>query len=93
MCILFLRISGPRDFVKHISGKLSLRWKELIAQKLLLRGKIKKVLSRAHVRSLEQRAWNTHDQSEQTLVLNTFKEAEKWWISLICDNQVGFSAG
>ena len=31
-------------------------------------GKIKKVLSRAHVRSLEQRARNAHDQSEQTLM-------------------------
>ena len=33
-------------------------------------GKIKKVLSRAHVRSLEQRASNAHDQSEQTLCQN-----------------------
>ena len=32
-----------------------------------LRGKIKKVLSRTHVHSLEQRARNAHDQSEQTL--------------------------
>ena len=40
----------------------------LIAQKLLLRGKIKNVLSRAHVCSLlEQRARNAHDQIEQTL--------------------------
>ena len=36
---------------------------------LLLRGKIKTVLSRAHVCSLEQRARNAHDQNEQTLTL------------------------
>ena len=41
--------------------------KELIAQKLLLRGKIKKVLSRAHVCSMEQKATNAHDQHEHTL--------------------------
>ena len=29
---------------------------------MLLRGKIKKVLSRAHVRSLNERAKNAHDQ-------------------------------
>ena len=29
--------------------------------------KIKRVLTRAHVRSMEQRARNPHDQSEQTL--------------------------
>ena len=33
---------------------------KLIAGKLLLRGKIKRGLLRAHVRSLEQRATNTH---------------------------------
>ena len=38
-----------------------------IAQKLLLPGKIKKVLSRANEHSLEQRTRNAHDQSEQTL--------------------------
>ena len=32
-------------------------------------GKIKKVLSRAHVGSLEQRARNAHYKSEQTLIL------------------------
>ena len=32
-----------------------------------LHGKIKKVFSSAHVRSLEQRVRNAHDQSEQTL--------------------------
>ena len=53
--------------MKHISGKVSIRLKELSAQKLLLRGKIKKMLSRAHVRSLEQRARNADDQNEQTL--------------------------
>ena len=63
MCIPFLHISGPRDFIKHISGKMSLSWKELIAQKSLLHGKIKKMISRAHVRSLEQKARNAHDQS------------------------------
>ena len=67
MCIPILRISYPRDFVKHISGKMSLWRKALIDQKLLLRGKIKKVLSRAHVRSLEQRRRNAHDRSEQIL--------------------------
>ena len=39
----------------------------LIAQKIVLRGKIKEVLSRAHVCSLEQRAGNAYDQNEQTL--------------------------
>ena len=66
MCIL-QRISNPRDFVKDISGKRSLRRKELIAQKLLLCGKLKKVLSQAHVCSLEQRARNAYDQNEHTL--------------------------
>ena len=46
---------------------MSLRRKELITQKLQLRGKIKKVLSRAYVCSLEQRARDAHDQNEQTL--------------------------
>ena len=36
-------------------------------EKLLLCGKVKKVLSCAHVYSLEQRARNPHDQNEQTL--------------------------
>ena len=51
---------------------MSLGRKELIAQKLLLRGKIKKVLekSRTHVCSLEQRARNAHDQNEHTLILS-----------------------
>ena len=40
--------------------------KGLNCSKLLLRGKKKKVLSHAHVRSLEQRAKNAHDQNEQT---------------------------
>ena len=44
-----------------------------MAQKLLLCGKIKKVLSRAHVCSLEQRARNAHDQNEQTL---------KWYLKV-----------
>ena len=47
---------------------MSLRRKELIAQKLLLRGKITKVLSHAHVCSLKQRARNAHDQNGQTLI-------------------------
>ena len=42
MCILLQRISNQRDFVKYISGKMGLRRKGLIAQKLLLRGRIKK---------------------------------------------------
>ena len=67
MCILLQRSSNSRDFVKCISGKMSLSRKELIARKLLLRGKIKKVLSHAHVCSLEQRAGNAHDQNKQTL--------------------------
>ena len=33
-----------------------------------MRGKIKKVLSGAHVCSLEQRAMNAHDQNKQTLI-------------------------
>ena len=67
MCIPFLRISSPRNFVK-CTGEKSRFWrKKLIARKLLLPGKIKKVLSRANVRSLERRARNAHDQSEQTL--------------------------
>ena len=71
MCIFLQRISNPLDSVKYISGKMSLALKrELIAQKLLLGGKvkqIKEVLSRACVCSLEQRARNAHDQNEQTL--------------------------
>ena len=50
-----------------LAEKWAFEKKELIAQKLLLHGKIKKVLSRAHVCSLEQRARNAHDQNEQTL--------------------------
>ena len=72
MCILLQRIINPNDFVKYISGKMSLQRKELIAQKLPLRGKIKKVLSRVHVCSLEQRARNAHDQNEQTLIVYLF---------------------
>ena len=45
---------------------MSLSRKELIAQKLLLYGKTKKVLSHAHACSLEQTARKTHDQNEQT---------------------------
>ena len=41
MCILLQGIINPRDFVKYISGKMSLCKTELIAQKLLSRGKIK----------------------------------------------------
>ena len=37
-------------------------------RKLLLRGKIKKVLFRANMCSLEQRARNAHDQNKQTLL-------------------------
>ena len=66
MCILFQCISNPHDFVKSISGRMSLSSKELIVQKLLLCDKIKEVLSCAHMRSLEQRARNAHDQNEQT---------------------------
>ena len=62
MCILLQRISNPSDFVKYIGGKISLwRLKDIIAQKLLLRGKLKKVPSRAHVCSLDQKARNPHD--------------------------------
>ena len=74
MRILLQRFSNPRDFVKYVRGKMSLGIKELIAQKLLLRGKIKKVLSRAHLCSLEQRARNEHDQHEQTLLPNEVSE-------------------
>ena len=66
--MFILAVCNPRDFVKYISGKMSLSRKELIAQKLLLRGKIKKVLSRLHVCSLEQRARNAHDQNQHTLI-------------------------
>ena len=67
MCILLQHIINPRDFVKYIDGKIGLWRKELNAQRLLLCGKIKKVLSRAHVCSLERRARNAHDQNDQTL--------------------------
>ena len=66
MCILFKRISNTHDFCETHQREMSIRQKKLVAQKLLLRGKIKKVLSRAHVRLLEQRARNAHDQNEQT---------------------------
>ena len=49
MCILLQRISNPRDFVRYISGNMCLSWKELIAQNLLLRGMIKKVLFHASI--------------------------------------------
>ena len=45
MCIPFLRISSPRDFVKCISGKMNLWRKKLIVREFLLPGKIKKMLS------------------------------------------------
>ena len=53
--------------LKHLIA-VSSRWPRgsLVAQKLLLCGKIKKVLSHANVCSLEQRARNVHDQNEQT---------------------------
>ena len=41
--------------------------KGINCSQLLLRGEVKKALSRTDVRSLEQRARNAHDQSEQTL--------------------------
>ena len=63
MCILLQYISNTFDFVKYIRGKMGLWRKELIAIKLLLRGKI---LSLAYVCLLEQRARNTHGQNEQT---------------------------
>ena len=65
--VLLQRISNPGDFVKYISGKMSLWAKESIAQKLLLRSKIKKVPSSAHVCSMERKARNAHDENEQTL--------------------------
>ena len=39
--------------------------KGINCSKLLLRGKKKKVLSRVHVRSLEQKGKNAHDQNEE----------------------------
>ena len=63
---LFYVFSGLRDVVKHSQENEPLMKGTVIAQKLLLRGKTKEVLSHAHVRSLEQRARNVHDQSEQT---------------------------
>ena len=50
-----------------LAEKMNLERKELIVQNLLWRGKIKKVLSRAHVCSLVQRAKNAYNQNEQTL--------------------------
>ena len=72
MCILLQHISNPRDFVKHISGKMNLRRKELIAKKLLLH-KMKKVLSSAYLCSLGQRSRNAHDLNELTL-MTTLKD-------------------
>ena len=72
MYIPFLWISFPRDLVKRIGRRLSLRRKKLIARELLSPGTIKEVLSHAHVRSLEQRARNAHDQSEKTLTDRLF---------------------
>ena len=72
MSILLQRISNPRDFVKYSDRKMSFWRKGLIAQKLLLHGKIKKVLSRAQMCSLEQRARNAHDQNEQILTWKQF---------------------
>ena len=48
MCIRFLRIINPRDFVKFVSWKLSLK-KKIIARELFLPGTINKVLSRTYV--------------------------------------------
>ena len=75
MSIVLQRISNPRHFVRNISRKMSLSRKELIAQKLPLRGKIKKVLSGAQVYLLEQRARNAHDQNE----LVPFRSSEVVW--------------
>ena len=41
--------------------------KGINCSKILLHGKEKKVLSRVHVRSLEQKGRNAYDQNEQTL--------------------------
>ena len=96
MCILLQRISNPSDFVKYISKKMSLWRKELISDNLLLRGKIKKVLSHPQVCSLEQRARNAHDHNEQNKILhessvagfpaNKFAgaHANYWCISMEC---------
>ena len=45
MSIIFQCISNNRDFVKFISRKMTLSWKESVAQKTLLLVKMKKVLS------------------------------------------------
>ena len=82
MCILLQRISNPRDFVEYISGKMSLWRKESIAQKLLLRGKIKRVLTPAHVCSLEQRTGNANDQNEQSLD----RLHAPFFILILCDS-------
>ena len=63
---LFLFWSCAFFFNESVIPVISFR-KELIAKNLLWRGKIKKVLSRAHVCSLVQRAKNAYDQNEQTL--------------------------
>ena len=75
MWILLQCISNPRDFVKYISGKMRLGRKEIIAQKLLLRVMIKKVFSRAHVCSLDEKPRNAHDQNEQKV---DFKKTRHW---------------
>ena len=54
-----------------------------MAQKVLLRGKVKKVLSRAHVCLLEQRARNPHDQSEQTLPATVPPQMQPFWLKCL----------
>ena len=69
--LIFVRLHIRKmPFEKTLGGWLFIQLcpiNILIAQELLLRGKIKKVLSRAQVCSLEQRTRNAHDQNEQTL--------------------------
>ena len=64
--------------------------KELIAQNLLFRGKIKNVLSHAHVCSLEQAARTAHDQNEQTLDSLNLNLIWKFYITTTCSFEINF---
>ena len=66
MYILLQRIINPLDFVKYIKGKNWPLKKRINCSKITIAWQ-DKVLSRAHVRSLEQRARNAQDHNEQTL--------------------------
>ena len=66
--IPFQLISSPCDFVEHIRKENGPLMKgNQNARNSLMYFKIKKVFSRAHVRSLGQIARNEHDQYEQII--------------------------